>query len=580
MSGRMDACPQKRAKKSKREVDVWAYISAPPPSPFENERPTNYADRIGVWYVAQKSPSYRKSQGLYLTPVPVAGFLAQQVPLDRRSIRILDPAAGLGALACAAVEEVVAKSKKTKRIDLVVYEIDRAMADPLRSVLAYLTEWCRSISQIALRVEIHIADFLAARSDALSVLGNAASRLGCHQEFDVVISNPPYFKLSKRDPRALDASVIVHGQPNIYALFMAAGAVLLKPNGYFIFIVPRSFASGAYFRKFRSVFFDIVRPRMLHVFGSRRDAFCRDAVLQENVVIAGVRDDYWAAGDSHEGLLLSHSHGVDDLVRSGHRTIPLTVGLALENTDRILRLPLTEEEHRALELVTSWRENLERLGLKVSTGPVIPFRAASRLAKQGDVSSTHCPLLWMAHVSPLLIRWPIRRHKPEYIQRDAPKSLLVANRNYVLLRRFSPKEDPRRLVAAPFLARDFDASEIGLENHLNYVHCPEGPLGEDEAWGLAALFNSRLLDTYFRVISGNTQVSATELRSMPLPSMSLIIELGRQMKSQCNPIAVLDETVAQLLETKERVASPFVELGRSPKPIAPAPQLGPVMHGA
>jgi adenine-specific DNA-methyltransferase len=175
----------------------------------------------------------------------------------------------------------------------------------------------------------------------------------------------------------------------------------------------------------------------------------------------------------------------------------------------------------------------------------------------------------------MLIKWPIRRHKPEFMQRDAPKSLFVANRNYVLLRRFSPKEVPRRLVAAPFLARDFDASEIGLENHLNYVHRPEGPLREDEAWGLAALFNSRLLDTYFRVISGNTQVSATELRAMPLPSMSLISELGRQMKKQRHPITVLDETVARLLGREEKIGSPFVELGRSPKPVLPAPHQAP-----
>jgi len=575
MPGRMGSCPKKGSKKGKREADVGHDICAPPPRPFENERPTNYADRMGVWCVAQRSASCRKTQGLYLTPVAVAEFLAQQVPLDRTIIRILDPAAGLGALVCAAVEEVVTKSKKTKSINLVVYEIDRTMASPLRSVLAYLTEWCRSVGQIALTVEIHIADFLAARSGALSLLGNAASRLGRHQEFDVVIANPPYFKLNKNDPRALEASAVIHGQPNIYALFMAAGAVLLKPNGRFIFIVPRSFASGAYFRKFRSVFFDLIRLKIVHVFGSRSDAFSRDRVLQENVVVAGVRDDYWSAGDMPGNLLLSHSHGIADLAGCAHRTIPLAVALALESPERILRLPLTEEELRSLELVTSWKENLERLGLRVSTGPVIPFRAASMLAKQGDISSTHCPLLWMTHVRPMVIKWPIRRHKPEFMQCDAPKSLFVANRNYVLLRRFSPKEEPRRLVAAPFLARDFDASEIGLENHLNYVHRPEGTLREDEAWGLAALFNSRLLDTYFRVISGNTQVSATELRAMPLPSMSLISELGRQMKKQRHPIAVLDETVARLLGREEKVGSLFVELGRSPKPVLPAPHQAP-----
>jgi adenine-specific DNA-methyltransferase len=36
--------------------------------------------------------------------------------------------------------------------------------------------------------------------------------------FDLVIANPPYFKIPKSDPRAQAAAAIVHGQPNIYAL--------------------------------------------------------------------------------------------------------------------------------------------------------------------------------------------------------------------------------------------------------------------------------------------------------------------------------------------------------------------------
>ena len=65
-----------------------------------------------------------------------------------------------------------------------------------------------------------------------------------NEEFDVVISNPPYFKIGKADPCATAASIVVHGQPNIYALFIAVGATLLRQGGDFITITPRSFASG------------------------------------------------------------------------------------------------------------------------------------------------------------------------------------------------------------------------------------------------------------------------------------------------------------------------------------------------
>jgi len=128
-----------------------------------------------------------------------------------------------------------------------------------------------------------------------------------------------------------------------------------------------------------------------------------------------------------------------------------------------------------------------------------------------------------------------------------------SNRNYVLLRRFSAKEEARRLTAAPWIGADFPIADVGLENHLNYVHRPGGTLSEDEAWGLAALYNSRLVDTWFRVINGNTQVSATELRAMPLPAHESIAALGRRVKRQADPLAGLDALVANM------VASPVLK---------------------
>ena len=112
-------------------------------------------------------------------------------------------------------------------------------------------------------------------------------------------------------------------------------------------------------------------------------------------------------------------------------------------------LPLTDEDDMALELVGEWNGNLHSFGLDISTGPVIPFRAAGLVEGDGEVPGSHAPLLWMNHVTPMEVTWPLDRHKPEYIKRVGARALLVANVNYVLLRRFSTKEEPRRLTAAP-----------------------------------------------------------------------------------------------------------------------------------
>jgi adenine-specific DNA-methyltransferase len=84
---------------------------------------------------------------------------------------------------------------------------------------------------------------------------------------------------------------------------------------------------------------------------------------------------------------------------------------------------------------------------------------------------------------------------------------------------------------------------LGIENHLNYIYCMRGELEEDEVLGLAALLNTELLDTYFRVSSGNTQVSATELRAMPLPSREKIVSIGQRVRKQTGGGGSLDEIV-------------------------------------
>ncbi len=500
------------------------------PEPDAGETAVEYADRLGHWYTNQLTSEEKKRWGVYLTPVPIARFMARSIHADARTIRVLDPDAGTGILACAAAEFLAASESGVRRIDIEAHEIDPRMKPLLEKVFSHLAKQMRG-GRISISTRVETGDFILKHSHALVADGRPLAQGVNEHGFDVVIANPPYFKLPKSDPRVQAASRVVHGQPNIYALFMAVSAALLSRNGQLIFITPRSFSAGPYFRLFREWFFNAVRPESIHVFDSRREAFRRADVLQENIILVGRRDDGWSRRPGGHKLEISSGSGVAALERPRRRTIALTLALDMSSKHKILRIPTSKADDDVSRLVSSWPETLRSLGLEISTGPVVPFRATSLLDQVGVVGATHAPLLWMNHVHAMELRWPNGTTKPQFIKRTtASEALLVPDATYVLVRRFSAKEEKRRLIAAPLVAGSLRAPAIGIENHLNYVHRPGGTLTEHEALGLAALFNSELLDIYFRTSNGNTQVSATELRAMPLPQLLDIRALGRRVK--------------------------------------------------
>ncbi len=534
------------------------------PIVLQDESPAAYAERAGQWYANKTSAEQKKQAGQYLTPQAAARFMASLCSVSDYgagvTIRVLDPGAGAGVLACALCEHLAARVRPPVQIELDAYETDVQLIGYLQLCLRHLENWLRRRG-IVLKFRTCEHDFLLSRGqatqNATGLFANPVPDRGQPARadlapYDVAICNPPYFKIGRDDARAQADLAVVHGQPNIYALFMAVCARSLRPGGELIFITPRSFASGPYFRRFRERFFADVTPTALHVFDSRRDAFGRDAVLQENLILRARKHDPSTPAPSSPFVAISSSAGLADLVTCLPRPVPLKDVLDRNSVDKILHVPIDNAEERLADLVRAWTGSLAAYGLAISTGPVVPFRAVPLLASEGSVPDTHAPLLWMQHVKAMSAVWPlVKTNKPQYLVRnDAALPLLVPNKNYVLLRRFSSKEQERRLIAAPYMQSAMEGAFIGLENHLNYIYRPGGELSAQETIGLAALLNSRLLDTYFRIFNGSTQVSATELRAMPFPLLEQITAIGRRVVNKnAFDLEQADSIVEEILNT-------------------------------
>ena len=94
--------------------------------------------------------------------------------------------------------------------------------------------------------------------------------------------NPPYFKTGADSAHALAMGDVFQGQTNIYMMFMARAAELLRPNGEMVAITPRSYCNGLYFKHFRRWFFSRMSLRHVHLFECRRSTF--EDVLQESLI--------------------------------------------------------------------------------------------------------------------------------------------------------------------------------------------------------------------------------------------------------------------------------------------------------
>jgi adenine-specific DNA-methyltransferase len=519
------------------------------PIALEDESPAVYADRVGQWYANTATSEHKKQRGQYLTPVAAARFMASWCQAAEWSVRVLDPGAGAGVLACALCEALAARTDKPVQIELDAYETDPRLLGYLQLCLRHAENWLRRRG-IAFKFRVNANDFIlhhaAAPTNDRGLFSDDKPLL---PTYDVVISNPPYFKIAASDPRAQVLAAVVHGQPNIYALFMTMAAHLLKPGGELIFITPRSYTSGPYFRLFRQRFFEMMTPAALHVFGSRRDAFERDEVLQENIILRAIKCRMADSRLRETRVIISSSAGVSDLDNCIKREVKVGDVLDVSSSDKVLHVPVIDTDERIAGAVQSWTGSLAAYGIAISTGPVVPFRAVPLLSASGCVPETHAPLLWMQHVQAMQTYWPLARtSKNQYIVADATAaSLLVPNKNYILLRRFSSKEQKRRLIAAPYLSRSQNTPLLGLENHLNYIYRPNGELTEEETTGLAGLLNSRLLDTYFRIFNGSTQVSATELRAMPLPPLEAITRIGKRLSNCACTLEEVDAAVESTL---------------------------------
>ena len=478
-------------------------------------------------YIEQMPKAERKKYGQFFTGKTTAVFMAKLFDLSNSSstVHVLDAGAGSGILSCALLEEL-GNYSHIKRVKLVCYENDEKILHLLKSNLDYLEN--------NVNYELHYR--ILPQNYITSQKQDFNQTFGCNvnpPKYDLIIGNPPYKKISKDAPEAVAMPEICYGAPNLYFLFAAMGAFNLKSMGEMVYIIPRSWTSGAYFQHFREYFLRECQLKHIHLFVSRDKVFDKESVLQETMIIKVQK-----ASEIPQYVTITSSETSKDFNKL--TTLQIPYSLVVAGKEKYVYLVTNVEELSVLKKMYQWHDTLPTLGMKMKTGLTVDFR--NQVALRDNPEKEAIPLFYPQHIRDGIVQFPIHM-EGEYIVTDQA-GLRQTNKNYLFIKRFTTKEEKRRLQCGIYLAKQFPKyQQISTQNKINFIDGVMSELSECVVCGLYVLFNSTLYDMYYRILNGSTQVNSTEINSMPVPELRTIQQLGHRLikskdlsEANCNKI--------------------------------------------
>lgn len=394
----------------------------------------------------------RKKLGQYMTPQFLGQKMSQQFTFsENKTYEVLDLAVGTGELLLA-----FKKVHPTVAVNFAGWDIDPPMLKIFQENLPEATALNQSLYETI-----------------------PEDKLGF---YDKIIGNPPYFEIKKNDNRLANVKFETaeeKGRLNVYALFFEYALKLLKPGGELVFLVPPSMNNGAYFSLTREHILKNSYIKHLNVL--RDNNHFADALTSTQIIHLVKTDEGY---DKNFKRSKKFIFDFNNVVKSSPKKLPI-----IFTSDR-------------KNMVKAWkgRKNLFELGFSVKTGTTV-----WNLRKEYfDVNNNqNAPLLYSKDISPKnVLALSMKLNDKRYLPKTLPGC--QSNPSIIVNRIVGSLNNPQIRFALVELPSYF------TENHLNVI----SSTNLKELKRLAKKFkeNSSWLPEYLKALTGNTQISATELQ--------------------------------------------------------------------
>lgn len=480
------------------------------------------ADEIRLKANSVLDPKTKSSLGQFFTGAPICLFMASLFDEIEGNIELLDPGCGPGSLTAAFTDEAIAR-EKLESLALHAFDVEERISPFARETLS-ICESKASCEGIDVNASFTLTDYIIASGESSGLFSGGTKYTHC-------IMNPPYKKISAKSDHRLALRAAGIETVNLYTGFVALAIQQLAEGGELVAIIPRSFCNGPYYQPFRELLLRETAIKHIHIFDSRSKAFSEDDVLQENIIIHLVKGqqqgDVTITSSPVADFCIDEETGTVTASDMTTRTVAFERIVHPNDNDKFIHIAASERDQAIIDRLSMFTSSLSDLKIQVSTGPVVDFRLKSDLRQ--ELVEGAVPLIYPIHLNGG-VSWPKDSKKPNAIAvSENSRSWLWKHEGYfVIVRRFSSKEEKRRIVATPYDS-SLPGELIGFENKLNVFHVQKSGLEKELALGLYVYLNSTLLDKYYRLFGGHTQVNATDLRNIHYPSIESLTRIGSQL---------------------------------------------------
>lgn len=295
--------------------------------------------------------------------------------------------------------------------------------------------------------------------------------------YDFAVGNPPYFEMKKKDSKDLHEKYksVLSGRANIYSMFFKASIDSLKPGGQLIYVVPTSMNNGSYFKNLRKFIIDNCNIDDITLLG---DSEFED--VQQNTMI--IKLTKLKDGETNNG----------DFVFT-------TGGISIFST-----------KCGRLKELSSVGKTLEQLNFNVYTGNLVWNQQKDSMSNDAN----HKPLLWASNIGEGRLEFPnqtLLKHseKGQYVC-DTSEDFKISNltEKSIIINRVTGAGSNAKIRA---VIVDFPNGYY-TENHVNYI--VKGEECEHTLDQLLEALRSDETIEFIRMLTGNTQISKTELQKI------------------------------------------------------------------